>query len=122
MHSPVKHTTVALSLSIAFHLMPASSASADWVQCVPVHVAQESDDRLTVRCATPINFGGAVVEYLAISARDAGRADRFVTFATTALLSGSFFMADIVADVSTNTPGCLAIDCRTPRAFGVKRR
>jgi len=109
----------AAALACASH---AASARADWLDCIPLQVTNDDDAKVAVRCVTPVIIGGQPIEAFAISSRDPVLADRFVTLATAALLSGSAFMVDVLISPVLNVPGCLAENCRTPKSFGVKRR
>lgn len=75
--------------------------------------------RVAVRCTEPVTLSNdAQVRWVAISDNDAAKAARFVSLALAAKLSGGRFLFNVPIDATTNTPGCLAKNCRTPTHFG----
>lgn len=112
--------TVACLSAVAFGFTSVSptAARADWFSCTPTEVI-ELGNRIHVRCANTVTFGSDVIRFIAISKSNASQAERFISFANAAYLSGKSFRVDIPRSGSGNTSGCLASDCRTPTAFGV---
>jgi len=98
-----------------------SQAHAAWFSCNPDEVAEVGGNRVHVRCATNIAVASGVsIRYIAISNSNVGAAARFVSIATSALLSGKTFRADLPSSSSTNVTGCASSDCRTPAGIAVQ--
>jgi hypothetical protein len=108
-----------LSAFIASIALPATAKADTWFSCQAIEV-MEFSNRIHVRCSNTITVDGDVVRWLAISKTDQDRASRFFSAGTSAILSGKFFRVVIPESSSTNVSGCLASDCRTPSAFGVR--
>ncbi len=89
--------------------------AADFV-CQPTEVAVYQG-RLHVRCSQTVNDGGNVIRFWAVSTANAQHANRFLTVAASALVSGrNLKMSYTPGDTSGSAFGCLASDCRVPWA------
>jgi hypothetical protein len=110
-----------LTMLAAF--LPAVPASADgYFECIPDELTEFSD-RIHVRCTNGyVTTGGQTIRYLAISKTDTARAQRFITLANSAMLSGQFFLVLVTDSASGNVAGCGSSDCRSPTSFGVRLR
>lgn len=99
--------------------LPATARADTWWSCQAIEV-MEFSNRIHVRCSNTITLNGNVVRWLAIPKTDQNRASRFMSAGTAAILSGKYFRVVVPESSATNTSGCLASDCRTPSAFGVR--
>jgi hypothetical protein len=91
-----------------------AQAAPTWHNCDVRDVTEVStpNARVQVRCWAPSTPVG---EYIAIGVTDAARAQRFLSIALAAQLSGRKF--SVLIDPATsagNVAGCGAADCRTP--------
>lgn len=112
--------TIALTGLAAFaSSFDAQTARADWFNCQPRLVSEFIGSRIHVRCHNTITLSGNVVSYIAVS-HSSAHANRFLSMAQAALLSGKTFIADIPASSATNVSGCPASNCRTPTVFAVE--
>lgn len=109
-----------LGLGIFFASLAPQVARADvYFNCTPDSV-MEFGTRVHVHCLPGIIVGADTISFFAINTTDAEEARRFITLATSALLSKKFFRVLVPTSSATNVAGCLATDCRTPTVFGVK--
>jgi hypothetical protein len=76
-----------------------------------------ASERVVVTCTTsgPNGSGGNTIAFFAIGASDAARANRYMTLASSALISGRRIRFSYPH--SGNTSGCGAADCRTPSDY-----
>lgn len=121
-HAPISLVLVAC-LFVGTLGFATERARADaFFECIPDEVTEFSN-RIHVRCensiATP---AGNVIRYVAIAKTDAALAQRFLTLANAALLSGRFFLVLIPDSATGNVSGCGSSDCRTPPTFGIRSR
>ncbi len=118
-----KATIFSLGILSAIVLKPSLASAADhWFRCAPVNVVEitGAQPRVHVYCSNSITLNGNVVRFIAIGTGDQARANRFITFANAALLSGKRFIAAVSDSATTNVPGCSADQCRTPSQFGLE--
>jgi hypothetical protein len=116
--SEIRRTTLlgAVMAAAATSITPAMAAE---FFCTPTEVAVHAN-RVHVRCSTAAQDGGASIGFWAISTSDAQIANRFVSTATTALVSGRSLRLYYDAGKTPGTSfGCLASDCRTPWAIAI---
>jgi hypothetical protein len=77
-------------------------------------------NRVHCRCASATTDGSETIVFFAVSLADAKNADRMLTVATTALVSGRKFIAGFNdGDTSGANFGCKA-SCRTLTYFGIE--
>lgn len=94
----------------------ALAPAADFV-CQPTEVAVYQG-RLHVRCSQTVNDGGDVIRFWAVSTANSQHANRFLTLAASALVSGrDLKMSYTPGDTSGSAFGCQANDCRVPWAI-----
>lgn len=109
-----------LSLTLAGSLAAPMTAHAGEFRCNVTRVL-EWNDRVDVACSNSININGAVISYFAISKADTTRAQRWISLATSALLSGNPFYTYFDDSGSTNLETCSSWNCRTPITFGIQK-
>jgi hypothetical protein len=116
------HKSVAfLFIAIAGMLAVPRLANALTVTCTVTEVLV-FPERVHVRCATPTRdpSTGEMIVFLAISTSDATFANRFLSVATSAIVSGRRFLGDFVSgDTSGADFGCGRADCRKIGFFGI---
>lgn len=95
------------------------TASAARVSCVPTDVTVYSN-RIHVRCSQGITDGASTIYYFAVPTTDATFANRFMTLAMTALVSGRRFIVDFTSGASGASYGCQFSDCRPVNFFGIE--
>jgi hypothetical protein len=110
--------TVAL-VSLGLYALPARADA--WYYCKPTQVMELDSSRVHVACSNAITVNGNQVKFLAIGLSDKARVNRFISLASSALLSGKYFLAAIPVGAGTNVTGCAASNCRTPYRFGVAK-
>ena len=100
----------------------APSAHAIWFHCVPENVVEVVGSRVHVYCSNSIAVGSPsqTIRFIAISTSNSAVANRFMSTANAAFMSGKRFLADIPSSSATNVSGCSAADCRTPAQFGLE--
>lgn len=82
--------------------------------CEPSAVAIRHE-RIAVLCDETVPDGNATISWWAVSTSDAEWANRFLSVATTALVSGRRLQFRYTVGDTSGVPfGCLANDCRTP--------
>lgn len=95
-------------------LTVALPAAAEDFVCEPTDVTVYQG-RVHVRCLEPELDGGSEIWFWAVSTANPDHANRFLTLATTALVSGrSLIFGYTAGDTSGTGFGCQADDCRTP--------
>jgi hypothetical protein len=78
-------------------------------------------NRVHCQCAATTSDGSSNIRYFAVPTADAKLADRLLSVGTTALVSGRRFIAGYTnGDVSGNSFGCNANDCRRLTYFGLE--
>ena len=78
-------------------------------------------DRVHVRCDQPKKDAGKEIYFFAVSTKNAETADRFMTLAATALVSGRQFVVNFSAgDTSGQSFHCQPWDCRRAESFGIQ--
>jgi hypothetical protein len=88
--------------------------------CTPSAVAVRHE-RIAVLCYETVPDGNSTISWWAVSTSDAEWADRFLSVATTALVSGRILdFRYTVGDTSGVSFGCLANDCRTPTRIVIR--
>ncbi len=98
--------------------LPGAAPAADFI-CEPTEVAVYQG-RLHVRCSQTVNDGGDIIRFWAVSTANAQHANRFLTLAASALVSGrNLKMSYTPGDTSGAAFGCQANDCRVPWAIGL---
>lgn len=117
-HHALTKLALVSSLACIIPLLPAT-ALADWFNCEPTEVIEWST-RIHVRCSNAHAIGSSSIRWVAIDKTDVDKAARFISLANAALLSDRIFLVQVSASSGSNVSGCLATDCRTPSAFGVK--
>ena len=106
---------------LTFNAQAGPMSSPDkWYDCQAVEVL-EFPDRIHVQCSNPIKHGPNTVRYISISTRDKDKANRFMSLATTAVVSGVNFRVKMSGQPAKNPPGCSFKDCRYPLRFGLRR-
>ena len=93
-----------------------NAASADWLTC-NVREVGEFSNRVHVRCWNSIVVNGNTVTYLAIGKTDTTMVARFISLATSSLLSGKPFSVDVPVSATGNVSGCGSTNCRTPSVW-----
>jgi hypothetical protein len=87
--------------------------------CTPTEVSV-FENRIHVRCSEPALDGRNTIWFWAVSTVDAQHANRFLSTATTALVSGrKLILGFDPGDTSGVSFGCLAHDCRVPWKIGI---
>lgn len=94
--------------------------------CTPIEVASiynpngTSAARIHVRCSSTVYDGGRYIRFFAVPWSNADRADRFLTMASTAMVSGrSLRVTFVKGDTSGNSWGCSLTDCRQAMAVSL---
>lgn len=110
----------------AYTLLPFTANAApipspdEWYSCQAVEVLEFSK-RIHVKCSNPIKHGQHTIKYISIDTLDKDKANRFMSLATTAVVSGLTFLVRMSGDPAKNPSGCSFSDCRYPIRFGLKR-
>jgi len=92
----------------------ASPALAATFTCTPVDVTAFVG-RVHVKCSSPADDGGSMIYFWAVSTGNQETANRFLTLAVSALVSGrQLVLAYTPGDTSGVPFGCQAADCRVP--------
>jgi len=108
-----------IALALVTGVAGAVPAIAADFSCSPTEVAVFSN-RIHVKCSSALQDGTTTIWYWAVSTSDAQRANRFLSTASTALVSGRMLRFSYnPADASGTSFGCLTKDCRTPWAIAV---
>lgn len=95
------------------------SAHAASASCTPADVTVFTS-RIHIRCSQGTADGANTIYYFAVPTTDATFANRFMTIATTALVSGRRFVINFTSGASGASYGCLASDCRPANWFGIE--
>jgi hypothetical protein len=105
-----------LACTIAlFGALSPSVALADGIACFPKDVFEDTDNgNVAVQCTTPQNG----VDFIFLTSADAPRAQRFISMATAALLSGKAFF--VWTDDVSKPVGCGA-GCARAVQFGITK-
>ena len=97
----------------------AAQAYAATFSCTPAEIRERSST-LQVRCSNSISLNGNTVSWLALGVSDSERARRFLSIATTALVSKRRLIVDIPTVYAGQTGVlCNSSDCRIPTWFSV---
>ena len=108
-----------LALTFILGILSTTPVMAADFTCNPAEVAV-FPERIHVKCSSSAADGSATIWFWAISTSDAQRANRFLSTATTALVSGRTLRFSFKpGDASGVSFGCLAKDCRTPWAIAI---
>jgi hypothetical protein len=119
-----------LGLMSLLSLTPGEAVTAQtapeqaWISCKPKQVMETLGRQLHVQCWSSITLQEPssgptrAISYIAILASDAA-ATRFLSMATSAMLSDRPFVAYLSGDPATNVAGCAVDNCRTPIYFGL---
>jgi hypothetical protein len=108
-----------LALTFIFGVFTCTLVMAADFTCSPTEVAV-FPERIHVKCSTSTTDGSAAIWFWAISTSDAQKANRFLSTASTALVSGrSLRFSFNPGDTAGVSFGCLAKDCRTPWAIAI---
>ncbi len=91
-----------------------------WYSCQVIEVLEFST-RIHVKCSNPIVHYQNTVQYISIDTLDNDKANRFMSLATTAVVSGVTFRVKMSGDPDKNPSGCSWSDCRYPVRFGLIR-
>lgn len=110
---------IARLAALALAALPSMALADTWFECRAISIV-ESNNRVAVQCSNTVDANGDDVFYVAISNADAPKTARFVSMASTAVVSGQIFYALIPDSAATNTNGCLSTNCRTPWSWGLK--
>lgn len=106
-----------LAPTLLFGLTLSAVTPAEVFVCQPTEVAVYQG-RLHVRCSQTVNDGGNVIRFWAVSTANAQHANRFLTVAASALVSGRNLKVSYTpGDTSGTAFGCQANDCRVPWAL-----
>lgn len=88
--------------------------------CTPTEVAVFKS-RIHTRCSSAAKDGTTNIWFWAVSTSDAQHANRFLSTASSALISGrKILFAYNSGDTSGKSFGCLAKDCRVPWAITMR--
>ena len=116
-----------LLISLVFvYLLPFTANAAaipspdKWHSCQAVEV-MEFSKRIHVKCSNTVKHGQHTVRYISIDTLNKEKANRFMSLATTAVVSGITFRVKMSGDPETNPSGCSFSDCRYPVRFGLAR-
>jgi len=109
----------ALAAAILFCVFSAA-AQTSGVTCDPVEVSALAN-RIHVRCATPVTPAGTsdAVRFFSVGTADPHNANRFLSLAAMALVTGQPLFIQFPDSSATNTAGCATGDCRTPISFNL---
>jgi hypothetical protein len=118
--APLKPLVVGLLYTAIGAIYTAGAAQAAEFRSTLTEVVVYKD-RIHCRCATTTKDGSNDIRFFAVSTADAKLADRMLTVATTALVSGRRFIAGFTNSDTTGTNfGCNASDCRKLTYFGTE--
>lgn len=112
-----------VSIALAVFIALATPAAALDVPCTPTEVAvyQNEAPRVHVKCSTAQTDGNSSIWYWAIRITDAQWANRFISIATTALVSGRQLTIRYTPnDTNGAAWGCAAADCRTAVMIAIR--
>ena len=101
---------------VSFLVLVAGTASAApvWVDCTPANVGTFAN-RVHVKCTATVGGG---IQFFAVASTDTGYANRFMSLASSAIVSGRTLQIFYdPADTSGSTFGCGTGDCR--KALGI---
>jgi len=108
-----------LVLTFIVGVLSATPVMAADFNCTPTEVAV-FPERIHVKCSSSATDGTANIWFWALSTSDAQRANRFLSTATTSLVSGRTLRFSFKpGDTSGAAFGCLAKDCRTPSIIAI---
>lgn len=95
----------------------ADAALAFW-DCKPTEIYEFPGQRIHVTCATPFD---ASITFAAIPVTDNAASARFISLASSAMLSGGTFRMVIDPAVTSDLPpGCGSGNCRKVQQFGLR--
>ncbi len=97
----------------------ASPAHAGTASCVPADVTV-FNERIHVRCSDKTTDGASAIYYFAVPTSDATRANRFMTMAMSALVSGRRLNINFTNGASGASYGCQVADCRPADSYGIQ--
>lgn len=103
-------------LSFVASTSPGHAGAAD---CAPADVTV-FNERIHVRCADKTTDGTNAIYFFAVPTTDATRANRFMTLAISALVSGRRVTINFTNGASGASYGCQVADCRPADFFGIK--
>ena len=108
---------VLVLVAACFFTAPAYAAN---FLCTPTEVAV-FENRIHARCSTAAKVGTANIWFWAVPTSDAHHANRFLSTASSALISGrKLLFAYNPQDSSGKSFGCQANDCRKPWAITLR--
>ena len=117
--APVKRLVIGLLTAIGAIYSAEAAQDAEF-RCTLKGVAVYGN-HIHCECTTTTPDGSNTIRFFAVSTADAKLADRLLTIGTTALVSGRRFIAGFTnGDVSGNSFGCYAKDCRKLTYFGME--
>ena len=98
-------------------LAPGSARADSYFDCEPVEVIERSN-RIGVQCENPFPVGNDILNidwiyFVTFPKTDQAQMERFIDFATKALIEGKYFRVLVPESSSGNISGCLEDDCRT---------
>jgi hypothetical protein len=100
----------------------ASAQSTEHLYCTPDYVMDvDGSDFIRVRCEETLTVNGNSVRYFVTSTTNAERAARFVSIATSSMLSGIKFYLEVLIDGSNNPSDCSVSNCRYAEKFAIIR-
>jgi len=93
-------------------VMVASQVYSDDFSCEPTEVAV-FPERIHLRCQDTLNDGSSTIRFWSVATTDADHANRFLSTATTAIVSGrSVILKYTPGDTSGTVFNCKSDDCR----------
>lgn len=116
----MRRRTLVLAITLLMAAAIATPALAATFTCTPVDVTAYSG-RVHVKCSSPADDGGSMIYFWAVSTGDQENANRFLTLAVSALVSGrQLVLAYTPGDTSGVPFGCQAADCRVPISISLR--
>jgi hypothetical protein len=107
-------------------LAPVAAHAEGYFDCTPIQVIERSN-RIDVQCdsAYPVGIDILAIDWISFVTfpkTDVPQMERFIDFATKALIEGKYFRTFVPDDSSGNLNGCLADNCRTVTTpFSIKQ-
>ena len=107
-----------LVIAFALALLPITSFAGSLnFDCEPVQIIERSN-RVGVKCLNPYPGGidALAIEWIyfvTFPKTDQAQMERFLNFATTAMVEDKYFKVDVPATGEDNINGCLEENCRT---------
>ena len=116
--SRIAHLVLISGTLLAFGASTSPSHAAT-ANCAPADVTV-FNDRIHVRCIDKTTDGANAIYFFAVPTTDATRANRFMTMAMSALVSGRRVVINFTSGASGASYGCQVADCRPVDFFGIQ--